>query len=146
MDLLLAALHKTGLEAKGGITGLASRLVVQQKTLINKLNPHDEASEPKISEFVRIMKDTGDTTPLDELCRMFDGKFTTKTHVKAQSLVHAVLCAGSKHGSAMQSIEEAIVDDVIDDDELFVVVNALRDAAQALEVLMNTAKHEHRAK
>ena len=143
MDSLFITLHKTALDAKGGITGLASRLVVRQQTMINKLNPDDEASEPKISEFVRIMKDTGDTAPLDELCRMFGGKFATRNNEKSPSLLTAILSADSEHGLLSIEIEKALEDDEISGGEMASLSRNIQNIRVCMESLENTLRDKH---
>jgi len=143
MDSLFITLHKTALDAEGGITGLASRLVVRQQTMINKLNPDDEASEPKISEFVRIMKDTGDTAPLDELCRMFGGKFVSRSCEKSGNLLAAILHANSEHGELSLQIEDALSDNEISADEMVSLSRQMQNIRLSIESLENTLRDKH---
>lgn len=137
MDTFYIALHRMGLEAKGGIAGMASRLGVRHKTLINKLNPVEEHAEPKIGEFVAMLHDTGDMQPLEVLCTMFGGRFVTRSKRKASSLFAAMIHAITEHSDIAKVYEDAIADGEITAEEKRRLMREISEARDALSVLEN---------
>lgn len=139
MDDLYLALHQSALTAEGGISGIAHRKGWRVQTAINKVNPHDLNAEPKVGEFISIMMDSGDTTPLDVLCAMFDGQFTTRTSEVMPTLVEAVLHAYNEHADIGRAIENARSNDgVIDTKERTEILREIAEARKALVVAENT--------
>ncbi len=103
-----------------------------------KVNPTDETHEPSIGDFVAILDDVGDTTPLDVLCGIFGGQFTTKTQASGASIMSAVLRAGSEQGDVSRVIEAALADGELTDAERVKIKREIDDARKALTMLENT--------
>lgn len=138
MDTVFYALHLSAKQAPGGLSGLARRLGKLEQTLINKLNPCDDAHLPNLGEFVAIVADTGDMAPLDALCGLFDGQFATRCMDRAGGLVAAVLNADCEHGDVARAIREALADDgQIDAHERALVMREINEARRALTILEN---------
>ncbi len=138
MDEFFIALHMMGLKADGGISGLARRLGVREQVLINKLNPHDFNSEPKIGEFVAMLHDTGNLEPLEVLCMMLGGRFVTRASGRSESVMGALLHSISEHGDIARVGEAALSDGRITADERVSLLREIGEARDALTRLENT--------
>jgi histone acetyltransferase (RNA polymerase elongator complex component) len=102
------------------------------------LNPADDHHQPKIGEFVAIIQDTGDTTPVDVLCGIFGGRFVTRSNDRKPTLMAAVLHAMSEHSDIARAIEDALADNVITPTERMAIYRQIAEARQALVTLENT--------
>lgn len=138
MDEFYLSLHQMGLRAKGGISGMAGRLGVRGQVLINKLNPHDANSEPKVGEFVAMMHDTSNTTPLDVLCRMFGGQFSTRSQRKGASVLGALIRAINEHSDIAKVYEQSFADGVLTGKEKYALLQEINEARDALIELENS--------
>ncbi|MEJ1463343.1 MAG: phage regulatory CII family protein [Candidatus Sedimenticola sp. (ex Thyasira tokunagai)] len=143
MDDLYLALHNSAARAKGGITGLARRKGWRVQTAINKVNPHDQNAEPKVGEFIAILQDSGDTMPLEIMCSMFGGRFTTRINESRRTVLEAVLHAASEQGDIPRAIDTAMADDgKIDAGEMLEILKEISEARDALSVLENTVREK----
>jgi len=105
---------------------------------MSKLNPNDETHLPNLSEFVRIMYATGDTSPLEALCALFGGRFVTRSPDTAKSVMHAVLHVASEGGDVVTEVNAALDDDVITDAERLRIKREITEQRAALTQLENT--------
>ncbi len=142
MDMLFLTLHQSALKAQGGISGVARRLGKRELTLIGKLNPNDDLHQPTIGEFVSILMDTGDTSPLEILCEMFGGQFMTRPKERGNSVAQAVLHAASEHGDVCRVAEEALADNKLDNIEVARLRKEISEARRALMILENTLTNQ----
>ncbi len=142
MDQLFIALHQSALKAEGGISGIARRLGKRELTLIGKLNPNDDTHQPTIGEFVSILMDTGDLSPLEVLCEMFGGQFATRPRESRPSLAEALLHAAAEQGDVCRAAEEAVADGRLDRDEIARLRREIAEARRALLVLENTVREQ----
>ncbi|MEW8027819.1 MAG: phage regulatory CII family protein [Candidatus Thiodiazotropha sp.] len=137
MDELYSVLHDVARKAKGGIPGMADRLAKKHQTLLNKLNPIDDHAEPKISEFVMIMRDAKSTRPLEILCQMFGGRFVTRSSKKTTSTLAALLSAINEHSDIVRAYEQAMDDGELSASERAQILKEIGEARDALSVLEN---------
>jgi len=142
MDRLFIALHTAALNFKpNGVSGLARSMGKRENTFATKLNPTDDLHQPTIGEFVSIVDRTGDTTPLEVLCEMFDGKFVTKTSESHDSVMAAVLHAVSEGGDVCRAVEESLPGG-IDEKERERINREISEQIHSLTVLKNTVNKE----
>ena len=145
MDDLFIALHQTARRADGGISGLARRLGKREKTLLSKLDPAHDMHQPTLGEFVAILGDTGDLTPLEILCAMFGCKLATRTSKRAESVLEAVVEAAVEHGDVVKAVHDALADGKLTPRERDQILREIAEARNALTVLENTLlAKEHR--
>ncbi|WP_022949546.1 phage regulatory CII family protein [Methylohalobius crimeensis] len=142
MDALFIALHQSAIKVKGGISGIARRLGKREHTLLIKLNPNDDLHQPTVGEFVSIMMDTGDLSPLETLCEMFGGQFSTRPQESKQDLPMAVLHSSVEYGDVCRAVEEALADGRLDETEAARLRKEVSEARRALLVLENTVKEQ----
>ena len=140
MDKVFIALHQAGLKSQDGISGMARRTGKKEKTVLAKLNPDDDFHQPTIGEFVLFVNDTGDVTPVEELCAVFGGRFVTKTQERASSLLTALLNVVKEHGDISAAVDKALEDNVIDDKEEIEINRQIEELRHALTVYQNTIK------
>ncbi|MBV2138557.1 MAG: hypothetical protein KUF79_17255 [Candidatus Thiodiazotropha sp. (ex Ctena orbiculata)] len=137
MDELYSALQDVARKAEGGIPGMADRLAKKHQTLLNKLNPIDDHAEPKLSEFVLIMRDAKSTRPLEILCQMFGGSFVTRSDKKASSVLSALLKSINEHADITRVYETSMADGVLSPSERQRLLKEIGEARDALTVLGN---------
>ena len=144
MDDLLYAVNYAAKHSESGIAGLAENSSQREQTLRNKLTPGDVSHHLTLADFVMVMKQTLDTTPLDVLCSMFDGQFVSRTAQCSETITLAVLKAMSEHGDIANALNEAMADGVIDDVELRHLHREILEARNALIQLENTVFNNRR--
>lgn len=108
IDDLLFALHSAAKQAPGGIPAMARTMGLREVSLHQKLNPHDEALQPKLAEAISIMSIAQSTRPLELLCQMFDGQFVTDARADADSILAAALQAAMAHRDIPSALDAAI--------------------------------------
>ena len=146
IDFLCLSLHRVAKDHKPhGISGVARKLVMRERTLITKLNPDDDTHFPNLPEFVKIMMATENTEPLDILCEMFGGQFATRTNESMASLMGAVLHSATEGSDVWRVAEKAMADGTLSDKEAVELLSEISEARKALAVLENTVK-KHRNK
>lgn len=138
MDEFYIALHSAGKGAEGGISGVARRLALREQVLVNKLNPNSPESEPKISEFIRILRDTGNLEPLEILCLMFDGRFVTRSTDVGSSLMGTLLSTVNEMSDIPRVGEQAMADGRVTAEECRGWLKEIGEARDALARLENT--------
>lgn len=139
MEELFYSLHQSAKNTKDGISGVARKMGMMEKTLHSKLSPNDETHMPSMPEFVRILNCLDDLEPLDILCAMFGGAFTTRNQDISADLFGAVLQTMTEHGDVARVVQEAMQNDgVIDGNERLKIKREIRQARQALQVFENT--------
>lgn len=138
MDDLLYALHYAAKNSEQGINGIAKSTGQREQTFRNKLTPGDVSHQLSLGDFVMVLNQTADTSPLDVLCRMFDGQFVSRTGQRSESITLAVLKAMSEHGDIATELTAALEDGVISDTELTRIHREIIEARNALIQLENT--------
>ena len=145
LDDLFITLHQAARRFAGGISALARKLGKREKTLLSKLDPHDDLHQPTVGEFVQIVDMTGDLTPLSVLCEMLGAQLVTRTSETRQSVPMAVRHAASEHGDVMRAVEQALADGLIEASESAQIRREIQEARHALAVLENTLAERHAA-
>ncbi|MCG8004675.1 MAG: hypothetical protein JAY88_14645 [Candidatus Thiodiazotropha lotti] len=138
IDELYFSLHTAAKRADGGISGVARRLTIREQVLVNKLNPNSTDSEPKLSEFVRVLRDVGSTEPLEILCAMFGGQFVTKSNQSGESLMGALLHAMNEMSDIAKVGEAAMADGRLTSKESRQWLHEIWEARDELTRLENT--------
>jgi hypothetical protein len=139
LDTFVYVLHDTAKRAPDGISGVARRRAMRPKALMERLDPNDPDRLPNVGDLVFVMQDANDTAPLEVLCEMFGGQFTTRTEGEAHDLMAAILSVGAKHGEAFERVEQAFADGVLEDHEKPDVHRALADYRRAVNALERSA-------
>jgi len=137
MEQLFHSLHQACKKA-GGISFVARKIGVLEKTLIKKVQPSDEVNMPNISELVRIIDATNNIEPLEILCGMFGGRFVSATSKTASSVLLATLRVASEGGDVVKVVEAALADGVLTNKERVVIKREIMESMSALTVLKNT--------
>lgn len=144
MEDVYFALHYAAKHSALGIKGIAEHCGQREQTFRNKLTPTDVSHQPTLADFVMVMKQTGDTTPLDVLCQLFGGQFVSRTDQSSASIITAVLEAMREHGDIAAALDEAMADGVIDDAETARLHRQIIEARNALTRLENTVLQQYR--
>ncbi|MEW8253746.1 MAG: phage regulatory CII family protein [Candidatus Thiodiazotropha taylori] len=138
LDELYLSLHKSAKSADGGISGVAKRLMLREQVLLNKLNPNSTEAEPKLSEFVRVMRDIEAIEPLEILCSMFGGRFVTRSTSTGKSLMRTLLHAVNEMADIAKVGEKAMEDGYLSADECREWIAEIYQVRDALTQLENT--------
>jgi len=137
VEQLFHSLHQSCKRA-GGISKMARKIGVLEKTLIKKLQPSDAVNMPNVSEFIRIIDATGDIEPLDILCGLFGGRFVSSNKETASSILQAALHVASEGGDVMRAVELAMADGKLTEKERVEVKREIMQSIAALNTLKNT--------
>jgi len=144
IDFVIFALQKAAKASPGGISGVARRIGRPTVQLMNRLNPHDDSHHLILLDLQAVMDATGDTSALDDLCRMNGGRFVTRTEERADSVLAAVLKSDDKHGDIAHAIRAAYADNVLTTEERMAIRREIAEARHALDVLSNTLDEDLR--
>jgi len=141
MDDVLIALHQSARRRKGGISGLARELGRQEKTLLSKLNPDDDAHQPTMGEFVALLhrferREVQEV--LGRMVSMFGYELATRTKGAAPSVLQAVLHAVAEHADIVREVEASIADGEISGVERGRILRECSEARRAIVHLENT--------
>lgn len=141
IDDVYLTLHQAARSFPGGIRALAQRLGRREKTLYSKLDPHDEAHEPTLGEFVALLMCVGESDQvevLDRLCAVFGYSVSTRVRAREASLTHAVLRSVKEQADVAQAVADALADGSIDVSERAQIMREISDARRSLAVIENT--------
>jgi hypothetical protein len=125
-----------------GITKMARESDKRAASLQKKLDPAEEAHGLTISEFIlvqtKVLEAFGEVGPIETLCRILGGQFTTRHSQTAESLLDAILIASKEQGDVGEAIRKALGNDgVIDSKEKANIKKEIREARKALDVIEN---------
>lgn len=138
VDDVLYELHRTAKAGDGGIAGVARRTGRREVYLRQKLQPHDDSHQLTLLDAIAVMDDTRDTAPLERLCEMYGGRFTSRTQAVSESVLEAVLQANREHGDIAAAVLESIADGRVTVAERMRVRREIEEARRALDILSNT--------
>jgi len=140
MEQLFHSLHQACKKA-GGITAVAQKIGVLERTLSKKVLPSNDVNMPNIGEFIRIMRATENTEPLEVLCGLFGGRFVSSNSDTADSVLQATLHAASESGDVIKAVEivqKALSDGNLSHKDCLNIKREIMEAQSAFTVLKNT--------
>lgn len=132
------AFYRTVHDHPGGCESLAPRMGMTAAVLRNKANPHNDSNKPLLVDADLAMAITGDYSILDALCANHGGVFVRLDPAKPASDM-AVLEAMAKlwchNGDFGQTIEQALEDGRIDQQEIKIIRDAAYRFHQSIEAI-----------
>ncbi|MDH5612247.1 MAG: phage regulatory CII family protein [Gammaproteobacteria bacterium] len=120
---------------------LATETGQNKQTFINRLNYKDTEHPPTVEDLELVVRRTGDTTPIEILCSMFGGRFTSASKDVSESVMSAVLHAASEQGDVYAAIEKAKPGGYSRKEKVE-INRQISEAVAALNKLKNTVNQE----
>lgn len=144
MDDFYVALHQEAKSTKGGISGIARKLGMTPKTLINYLAPYDDTHQPRVNELIATMHNVSDVSvALDVFCQMFGYALKTHTTDKHDNMYEATLSAINEVTDiSRRLIEFKNNDGFLDANEKLMIRKEIQEAERELAKLKNTLNAE----
>lgn len=103
-----------------GVSEMAQLIGISAGVLYAKINLHDEHHKPLLSELIQVMKFSSDTTPLVELCRVFNGVFVSLpdlSHLNDNALLEIVTRINAEGGDVFRVLAKSLEKDGINHTE-----------------------------
>lgn len=103
-----------------GVGEMAQLMGISAGVLYAKINLHDEHHKPGLADLIQVMKFSGDTTPLTELCRVFNGVFVSLpdlSHLNDNALLEIVNRINAEGGDVFRVLAKSLEKDGIDHTE-----------------------------
>lgn len=144
MDDFYTALHQEAKSTKGGISGIARKLGMTPKTLINYLAPYDETHQPRVNELVATMHNVGDVSvALDVFCQMFGYSAKTHTLDRCEDMYEAAMIAINEVTDiSRRLIEFKDGSGALNANEKLMLRKEIQEAERALAMAKNTLNTE----
>jgi len=137
-------IHDTAHEAEGGIETLAKQLKMKAQVLRNKVNQNNDQNKLTIYETIMLMKMTDDTRVLDEIAWLMGFQLRRIEPVSEVSLLSAIVNTSADHGRVHQTIEDAVLDQIISRREMNQISQEIHDAIDALQNLHSTIEQRYK--
>lgn len=131
---ILDAAHKTVHAYPGGSESLAPRIGMSAAVLRNKVNPNNTTHHLTLAEANEIMELTGDDRMLRALAAQHGYTLQRMDPDEAGSVMNAMLENAAKQGAFARSLQEALSDGLISENEMKAI--SLAGSAQ-MEAMTN---------
>ncbi len=138
------SLHQSVKRSSGKAAGAARALGCSESNIYARLDLGDETHIVRLNEFVMLMDYTANTEPLERLCEMFGGQFTTKSTETAETWMEAAMVAAKEGSDVNAVVLEIMADKVVEFDELQKARREVREQNHANTVMLNTLERLYR--
>jgi hypothetical protein len=125
----------------GGSESLAPRLGMSAAVLRNKVNPNNDRNHLSLSEADQMMAKTGDHRILHALAAQHGYVLHKIDTAQANESVLGVMLSNSaKHGAFFQTLQHALADGLITENEMADLSKGGTAAMESMVVLMNVLR------
>jgi len=131
------ALLQAAKNAPGGITGCATVSGQRAGDLIGRLSPSDPTHFPRLQDLCDVLTHGDDIAPLELICELFGGQFTTRSQSKSGSVIKALLHAVSETADVARAGEKVLADGKLTKNEKREWRGEISEARRALTELEN---------
>jgi len=136
-------IHDTAYAYSGGLERLADLLEIKTQVFRNKINQNNEQNKINIYEAIKLMVVTEDTRLLDEVAWIMGYEVNKLKLENTDNLLAAIVNTSADHGKVHLTIEEAVLDKVINDQEMEEISTEINDAIDALQALHKTIENSY---